>query len=207
MKKRKGRPRGYIKEHRDILGELLTTNDTLDAIGKRYGLTRERIRQIGTRIGLTGMERQSQRRVQNVFNSMRELYPEHVVAVWKEATKKGLSVKGYINGPRLLNHTIFINGYMTVISHSTTGWRSSPKASRYYAHFSIRQKERTHVLVVDNPISKTREFYVLPRKLVAELPGSLYVPLNESLYPYMKMEFELESYKNAWHHFKKQEDR
>lgn len=82
---------------------------TLQELGDKYGITRERVRQLLLKhLGSCGTERQNLRSVENKFEFKRGLYPEFVAAVWDEATKHGLTVRGWIDRT-LYSRVLFIN--------------------------------------------------------------------------------------------------
>jgi uncharacterized protein YaiL (DUF2058 family) len=47
----------YETRNREIIRRLNRTDDTLEAIAADYGITRERVRQIGDRVGIDGRNR------------------------------------------------------------------------------------------------------------------------------------------------------
>jgi hypothetical protein len=183
-----------------MLAEVESSNDTLQAIGQRYGITRERVRQISAiYLGISGAERINRRAIETAFTVGRGLYPEWVAATWKEAAAQGIDVKAWRNGQKLLTRALFFNSRRMWLMHTTHASRTSIDAQRLYARVNIHRRG-SHIVVVDNPLDNQRSFYIYPQNIQPlRLMKTLYIPLNESLYPNISQDIDHAKFKNAWH--------
>lgn len=170
------------------------STETLEELGQRFGITRERVRQIAVKNGIEVKRRFRARMVINTNKRVvHENFEEAYNAVWQEAERRGHKVKAWAGWNRkIYTSGLFINGRRCWISHIANASQPDP-GGRYYAHTHLGESG-TRIIVLDNKLDGRRYFYILLHFDRTDI----YIPLDDSLRR-NKRAFDYASLKNAWH--------
>jgi hypothetical protein len=207
-------------EHEQRASEIalaVSQGISFTALAGKYGLTRERVRQIALKAGLHGEDwrKVAWERRRTAAETKR---PEGILgSVWDSALAHGLSVKHDLilradRGRCVLGvrtHYLLIQGYRCMISLVRVAWRHS-RHSRigYGRHWRGREKWDFYILVNAAPGYK-HHIFVVPHHSVERMKGFLYPPLKKRDArrdgPPLGRPPGIDwwSYENAWHLLKK----
>lgn len=183
--------------------DLTTTDLTLDQLGAKWGVTRERIRQLAKKLGVHDATAiRSAKRVAKTRNDrvVHERFNEAYNAVWRKAEDLGYEVKAYADHLGAIKTTqLFINR-----RHVWVSWLRAPhatvKGARIYwgtnrgTNRGTLMASGTRVFVCDH--EGRREFYIflLGTKIPRYIPA---VPLVRQ--PNRHNAIDVSAHKEAWH--------
>lgn len=177
-----------LERHQELFADLSMGTFKLDELGRKYGVTRERIRQLESKWNLIGEERHTR-----VIQKNREKQIHHknfgdaFNAVWREAEARGFTVKGWLRISGIVSRkALFINGRRCWVSHIKGITFTDPL--KLYPYFRTNASiPGTRIIVCTHPATLKRDFYIFPlnTQRIFEIRTDIPTKYDEN--------------KNAWH--------
>ena len=182
----------------ELAADLHNTDCTLEQLGAKYGVTRERIRQLEKKWGISGIKRRKDRTQKTVQSRIQhDRFGDAYNAVWKEAESRGLRVAAWADQYGIVKKSaLFINARRCWISHAAAPRSSGGK--RLYWHvtgYNSSVVQGTRIIVCDH--NEERSFYIF---MLGEIVP-MYIPATPTVRaPNVKTPMNNYSqFKNAWH--------
>ena len=181
-----------------LVADLHNTDCTLEQLGAKYGVTRERIRQLEKKWGIDGTKRRKQR-TQKIVQSrvQHDRFGDAYNAVWKEAESRGFKVAAWADRYGIVKKSaLFINARRCWISHIAAPVSTGGK--RLYWHvtgYNSSVVQGTRIIVCDH--NEERSFYIF---MLGEIVP-MYIPATPTVRaPNVKTPMnDYSQFKNAWH--------
>lgn len=192
----RGAPVITQEKRENLFLDLELGSSTLQELGDKYGVTRERIRQLQEKWHVNKGNRRARRKVKTLVAKIRdEKFSETYNLVWREAVKQGFTVKAWAaaNGT-LHNRALFINGRRVWLSRSRTSQVPTPDSKQRYYHFGALESG-TRIVVADE--SPNLRFYILLDFKTRPDRSYYYIPVEKAKYRSTKNKY-FDSF-NAWH--------
>lgn len=167
---------------RTLLTELYYSNETYDQIGKRFGVSRQRIWQAVKKLDL-------QPRIDSRLNSLTSKpapRPEEK-AVAKILRKQGLKVThmGY-NAP----YDLLVNGQAVEVKHRKNASKGDNTARNYYSFSNTNNRVHVDFYIFICGKLSSAKFYVYPSRLISRHKNIPEAPKNKT---------KNLKYENAWY--------
>ena len=183
-----------------LLADLRNTDCTLEQLGAKYGVTRERIRQLEKKWGIDGTKRRKQRTQKMVQSRVQhDRFGDAYNAVWKEAESRGFKVAAWTDRYGVVKTSaLFINVRRCWISwcacpHAVSRHVQNPRLYWHVADSKGPRRVGSRIIVCD--FEGRREFYIF--LLGEKIPE--WIPATPSQRPELHNSIDLERFKNAWH--------
>jgi hypothetical protein len=189
-----------------LLSLLIDSQHTYEAIGRRFGVSKQRIGQLALIMGIDGRQRERQRNLRKLTYSRCNGYSADVLAVIRAIKRLGYEVlpyrPRYRSGKRSLRwtskQTVLINGvpcriYCRRHDHGTTG------EGRYVQFYAGRWMKGAKVAVLAVIKPAGIKLYVVPVRHLLNVTKFL-LPFNGkyAMGRYKKPNRDWTAYENAW---------
>ena len=195
----RGRRKIAVYRLPELVADLRNTDCTLQQLGEKYGVTRERIRQLEKKWGIDGTKRRKQRTQKIVQSRVKhDRFGDAYNAVWKEAESRGLRVAAWADRYGIVKKSaLFINARRCWISHAAAPRSTGGKRLYWYLIGYTNQPRRdgTRIFVCD--YNEERSFYIF----MLGMPLPRYLPvIPTARAPNRKSPMnDYSQFKNAWH--------
>lgn len=195
-----------------ILQDLVRPCSSFAEIGKKYGLSRERVRQIYKSYLAEHLPQRNGRQRQifcSVLRPHRDTWPEETLVVWREARKAGLDVT-YVNHQHgTMSHILSVNGHLCKVKSTRHTWGLNGygrKPHQQYFRFSFRDRAMQFYILVAQVPDMPIQFFIVPVEQVRE--EGIYIPVDNyspyGAYP-GKVKTNWQAFKDAWYLLKNNE--
>jgi hypothetical protein len=189
----------------DLLTLLKNPELSYTRIGKKFGLTRQRISQLAHEIGIDANERIRVRELNAAPVIIEKGYSPEIAAVITKIKRAGLPVRPYLaqqpgTGTNVLRKSqtkIFVNGRLCAIRIRPL--RKYRPDGRYYVRFDTYPKSGADVLILVTKADRMK-LHVIPRSDLRNV-SSIYIPGDGTYHPQTGRipARDWTRYENAWH--------
>lgn len=204
-------PRNKIESKAAVVDYLKSGCATLDDAAERFGVTRERVRQIAYDLGIDVGERRKSCDLQAFIAAPYKPGRADKVAVREyfieQCRQHGLEVKPIIVwGPprRKRRYVVAVNHFRVALAYCNHEPRNArPRSpSSYSCHITWPKARCDFVAIVRLNRERVREIFIAPRGLIRRFSiGSVYLPFEKSTYKnvHLRVKVDWLQYRDAWH--------